>query len=107
MQTRKSFATVWGGKQIGGVDGGVPMLPVDFKKGPCRPVNFKKGLCRPVDFKKGPCRPVDFKKGPCRPVDFKKGPCRPVDLKKVLCRMSLRTKKDRVALSILRVHTPK
>ena len=60
-------------------------------------VDYKKWKCRPVEFKKGPCGPVKFKKGLCHPVDFKKGPCR----------MLLRPKKGRVALSILRVHTPK
>ena len=30
-----------------------------------------------------------------------------VEFKKNLCRMSLRTKKGRVAVAILRVHTPK
>ena len=45
---------------------------------------------------------VDYKKWQCRPVDLKKVPCRPVDLKKVPCRMSLRPKKGRVAMSILR-----
>ena len=57
------------------MDGGVPMLHVDYNK----------WLCRPVEFKKHPCRPVEFKKLPCR--------------------MSLRPKKGRVALSILGVHT--
>ena len=74
-------------RKSGGVDGGVPMSHVDYKKKQCPPVEFKKQPCRPVEFKKQSCRPVEFKKQSCR--------------------MSLRPKKGRVALSILRVNTPK
>ena len=71
---------------IRGVDGGVLMSHVDYKKRQCPPVEFKKQPCRPVEFKKQFCHPVEFKKQPCR--------------------MSLRPKKGRVALSILVVNTP-
>ena len=72
--------------QRGGVNGGVPMSHVDYKKRQCRPVECKKQPCRPVEFKKQSCRPVKFKKQPCR--------------------MSLRPKKGRVTVSILGVHPP-
>ena len=43
----------------------------------------------------------------CRLYVFKKTSCRPAKFKKTSCRMSLKPKKGRVAVSILRVHTPK
>ena len=42
----------------------------------------------------------------CRPVDFKKASCRHVYSKKVPCCMSLKPKKDSVAVLILGVYTP-
>ena len=42
--------------------------------------------------------PVEFKKTSCRPVEFKETSWRPVEFKKTSCCMSLKPKKDRVAL---------
>ena len=40
----------------GGVNQGVPMSHVDYKKWLCRPVKFKKTSCRYADFKNVLCR---------------------------------------------------
>ena len=88
------------------------MAPVHSSLGPlmggppCRMSIIRSGNVALSNLRKTSCRPVDFKKVSCRPVDYKKVSCRPVDFKKVLCRMSLRPRKGRVAVSILRVRGP-
>ena len=67
-----------------GLDRGVPMPHVIFKKWQCRPGALKV-----------PYHPVAFKKVLCHHVDFKKVPCR----------ISLRPKMGCVAMSILGVYT--
>ena len=56
-----------------------------------------------VDFKKYICRPVEFKKCSCHPVEFKKLPCPMALSLQISCRMSPRSKRPNVTLSILGV----